>query len=681
MSVSRAASRAASFGRAEGGRHGIAAEQEDSTASSEASQAGEPSSRLVPAAREPSAHAPADGASPEQPPAPPVTLKGVALASGEAMAIEGIWAAELRSCPESFTIDFVLSNGLTVVVDHPNTSVDNRWVVVAKDSLARYWMLARFQPRARRRLLWWRTGLNALATPIASDLSALGVLVVALALVAGASDGGDEDTASRAGKSTAQAGAGAEGAAAEAAPLLRLVLLLALGAALLARAARRLHEWWPPSADYSLQVKVSRRAVRDQKNESGGKGLLKRTLSDIFLSRQHTPWHNRDDAALLGSSLLDSLTTAFLGCIAPLATEFERRDPLSTQKLLGSPAAAAASASSSSSSDAAAARGIGSPDSAHGAAMAMAMAGNGGGNGGNGAAAAERDGAPSSVEMAAAPSAAAAAASSTLSAPSPVHAPAAAAAAAAADVAAGGGVSSPPLPFALDSAPPTPSQGLPQRFVDGGGGAGELELRVGALLEAFATVLPVMDKLGPSLFLAIWNDEGNHKKLRRSWEKQRDQQIALTPNVEPHRCASVRGLLEIEAASGMHKAGGVLADPSAAIALLWMRRSLQFLTHLLRGLCDADATPSAAARAAYGVHLEAYHGWVLKQSYNVALNTMPRRDEVMQRLYPRVPPVEREAIYALEARECVLVLSRVVDAMRSVFEELDLEDVRRAPWL
>ena len=53
----------------------------------------------------------------------------------------------------------------------------------------------------------------------------------------------------------------------------------------------------------------------------------------------------------------------------------------------------------------------------------------------------------------------------------------------------------------------------------------------------------------------------------------------------------------------------------------------------------------------------------------------------MHRLYPRVPPVEREAIYALEARECVLVLSRIVDAMRSVFEELDLEDVRRAPWI
>lgn len=338
------------------------AEEADSAASSDTSQAGELTARL--AIREPSSHMPSAGASLEQPLAPPVTVKGVALASGEAMAIEGIWAAELRFCPESFTVDFVLSNGLTVVVDHPNTSVDNRWVVVAKDSLARYWMLARFQPRARRRLLWWRTILHALATPMASDLSALAVLVLALALVAGASDGGDEDVAPPA---AAPAGAGAEGAAAEAAPLLRLLLLLALGAALLARAARRLREWWPPSADYSLQVKVSRRAVRELKDELG-KGLLKRTLSDIFLSRQQY----RDDTALLGSSLLDSLTTAFLGCIAPLATE-----TMATQNLLGSPTAASAP-----SSDAAAARAIGSPDSAHAAGDGARTVVDGGGGGG-----------------------------------------------------------------------------------------------------------------------------------------------------------------------------------------------------------------------------------------------------------------------------------------------------------
>ena len=58
----------------------------------------------------------------------------------------------------------------------------------------------------------------------------------------------------------------------------------------------------------------------------------------------------------------------------------------------------------------------------------------------------------------------------------------------------------------------------------------------------------------------------------------------------------------------------MLADPSAAIALLWMRRSLQFLVHLLHELCEQGTSVAAAMRAAYDAHLEPYHGWVLKQA-------------------------------------------------------------------
>ena len=96
------------------------------------------------------------------------------------------------------------------------------------------------------------------------------------------------------------------------------------------------------------------------------------------------------------------------------------------------------------------------------------------------------------------------------------------------------------------------------------------------------------------------------------WAKQIDESLG---QAEPHnRCASLRGLLQTESASGIHKAGGVLADPSAAIALLWMRRSLQFLVHLLHELCEQGTSVAAAMRAAYDAHLEPYHGWVLKQA-------------------------------------------------------------------
>ena len=72
---------------------------------------------------------------------------------------------------------------------------------------------------------------------------------------------------------------------------------------------------------------------------------------------------------------------------------------------------------------------------------------------------------------------------------------------------------------------------------------------------------------------------------------------------------------------------------------------------------------------------------MLKQAYQVALNGVPKREEAMQKFFPHLQPAERHEAYALEARECVAVLSRVVDAMRTLFEELDLEDTRKAPWI
>lgn len=53
--------------------------------------------------------------------------------------------------------------------------------------------------------------------------------------------------------------------------------------------------------------------------------------------------------------------------------------------------------------------------------------------------------------------------------------------------------------------------------------------------------------------------------------------------------------------------GGLLADPSAAMALLWMRRSLQFLTHLPR------VTAGAAGPGRTVVHGEASLGPALRK--------------------------------------------------------------------
>ena len=127
-----------------------------------------------------------DGAPEQKGPSkqPSLIVEGVALPDGQALAVETLWSAELHDCADPFSVDFVLSNGLTVVVDHPSPAVDNRWLVVAKDAsaLGRFQMLARFEKHAPQPglLSCCRLLLHVCASQLASDVSALVVLLVAI---------------------------------------------------------------------------------------------------------------------------------------------------------------------------------------------------------------------------------------------------------------------------------------------------------------------------------------------------------------------------------------------------------------------------------------------------------------------------------------------------------------------
>ena len=99
---------------------------------------------------------------------------------------------------------------------------------------------------------------------------------------------------------------------------------------------------------------------------------------------------------------------------------------------------------------------------------------------------------------------------------------------------------------------------------------------LGALLDAVEKFCLFGRMFGPLMAIGVRNDEVNVRKAREAWSRHEA--------AAPHGTA--REVLEAEKASGVHRAGGVLADPSAAISLLWMRRSLQFLAAIMRGVAD-----------------------------------------------------------------------------------------------
>jgi len=194
-----------------------------------------------------------------------------------------------------------------------------------------------------------------------------------------------------------------------------------------------------------------------------------------------------------------------------------------------------------------------------------------------------------------------------------------------------------------------------------GEGGGEPRLMVDELLEALNVAMSVCENFGSLMAPAVKNDKANFDKVRSAWEK-----LAKPP--------TLRQLLEAEIATKIHKPGGVLKDPSAAIALVWARRSLAFQTCLLEQLTkDRSAALSACATDAYKRHLEPHHNWILKSTFKMGLNAMPRMDEFFERLgVGREPGLDRDAVEA-DMVELVESQQRVVDCIGAMLVELDLE--------
>ena len=106
--------------------------------------------------------------------------------------------------------------------------------------------------------------------------------------------------------------------------------------------------------------------------------------------------------------------------------------------------------------------------------------------------------------------------------------------------------------------------------------SGRLELH--ATLSAFAAALKIAATFGPLMALAVQNDENNIAKI-----------AAAGASLTTAGGLTLRDLLEAELASGLHTPGsGMLHDPSAALSLVWILRSLRFQLLTLEGMLKGN---------------------------------------------------------------------------------------------
>lgn len=194
------------------------------------------------------------------------------------------------------------------------------------------------------------------------------------------------------------------------------------------------------------------------------------------------------------------------------------------------------------------------------------------------------------------------------------------------------------------------------------------EVDTAQLLKACRAHLAFMKSGGSSLKIVAKDLESNLRKAEKVYKKS------------PKEGKRLSSLLECEKNRGIHN-GNQLQEKSAAMGLLWIRRSLAFQLDLYSSLIHGQVHPRDAAYNAYSKHLSPFHGWALRKVFPASLSQMPDR-EVFIAKFGGIDEEELndeiDRVIAKKLKVLVATWDPLISSWKNEFERLDLEDTRRA---
>merc|ERR1712157_633293 len=139
------------------------------------------------------------------------------------------------------------------------------------------------------------------------------------------------------------------------------------------------------------------------------------------------------------------------------------------------------------------------------------------------------------------------------------------------------------------------------------------EVDTAQLLKACRAHLVLMKSGGSAMRVVAKDMESNLNKAEALFKKL------------PQEGKYLSSLLATERGKGVHH-GNHLKNDSAAMGLLWIRRSLAFQRDLYAAVAPAHGMdPPAAAQDAYLRTLAPFHGWLLQKAFPLSLSQMPPR--------------------------------------------------------
>ncbi|BFZ15614.1 hypothetical protein BsWGS_18653 [Bradybaena similaris] len=202
---------------------------------------------------------------------------------------------------------------------------------------------------------------------------------------------------------------------------------------------------------------------------------------------------------------------------------------------------------------------------------------------------------------------------------------------------------------------------MPSSFADVD--TSEDSILVVPFLDACKHLVPIFDKLNTSALIPVKMDFcGNIKKIESKYESNPEQFSTLQSMV----------LHEVENNQQTH-------SNSATSALLWLKRSLEFIAEFLKECCSGCTDMGICAGNAYSRTLKLYHGWVVRGVFAVAVRALPYRETFISHLSVDGTTTvdtssERfEQVLLADIKTFLLQLTRVLDAINDFYARHSLD--------
>ena len=187
------------------------------------------------------------------------------------------------------------------------------------------------------------------------------------------------------------------------------------------------------------------------------------------------------------------------------------------------------------------------------------------------------------------------------------------------------------------------------------------KIEVVPFLNAAKQMPPFVDFFGMA-FKPIKSDlQGNLDKLQKVLEKHSIQDFKTFDDI-----------LEYEKENGLNQ-----DDKSATIALLWLKRGLNYIVLLLEYLVEdhhkgiKEENIVSLFTKAYETSLKMYHKWLIQKIFSVMMRTCPYRKDLYKAIANGADKSEDEII--LDIEDFLSVMRPNVDALCNMYTQLDVD--------